>query len=341
LAIDTVKIRANASYKQFRTAEGITKERKRIRERVKELIEKADDDETAKEEVRILENRENRLKEAKKELKRRIQESQKDKAKAAKAKINVTDFDCSLVQQGNGEINSGYAVTTSVDGANQIITGFDVKEDVNDAKALLPAIDESEEKCGARHETVLADAGFSSMENLEELKIRKQDALIPDRRREVEERGETAKKQYDRSQFKYNKEKNIYTCPQGEKLPCMGQVEQNGRTYKKYGNPQACAECKAKTACTKSKSRIICRDINEELKEDMRKRMSLKRNDRRYRQRAPIVESPYGNIKQNMNFRMVKRRGRLKIKMEAALLFMLHNILKIGRSRYESVMVAA
>ena len=40
LNIDTVKIRANASYKQFRTYEGIEKEQAKLKEKLAELIEK-------------------------------------------------------------------------------------------------------------------------------------------------------------------------------------------------------------------------------------------------------------------------------------------------------------
>lgn len=44
LAIDTVKIRANASYKQFRDMSGLKDERKRIKVKISELLDSADND---------------------------------------------------------------------------------------------------------------------------------------------------------------------------------------------------------------------------------------------------------------------------------------------------------
>lgn len=331
LAVDTVKIRANASYKQFRDEKGLEKERVRIKERIKELIEKAGEDEIEKEEKLILEKRGERLEEAKKELQKRSGENKKSKGKE---KINLTDFDCKLVQQANGETNSGYAITTTVDSGCQLITGFQINDEVNDAAILLPAIEESEKNSGDTHETVVADSGFSSLENLEELSDHVQKALIPDKRLEVEERGETAKGKYDRSEFKYNEEKNCYKCPEGKILRNLGEAEQNGRKCNRYGNKEACKNCKHLAKCTKGKNRIISRDKQEWLKEEMREELHKKRNEKIYNQRAPIVESPYGQIKHNLKYRIFMRRGRLKIQMEASLLFMLHNILKIGKLSY-------
>lgn len=332
LAVDTVKIRANASYKQFRDKNGLEKERKKIREKLKDLMDKVSDDqkEQTRENMCKLHEREERLKKAKRELEERINQGRVKE----KAKINVTDFDCNLVQQANGETNAGYAVTTTVDSGNQIITGFKINDKVNDAGILLSSLEESEKNSGGGHETVVADSGFSSLENLEELNVQEQKALIPDKRLEVEERGETAKGKYDRSEFKYNEKKDCYKCPEGKILRNLGEAEQNGRKCNRYGNKEACKNCKHLAECTKGKNRIISRDKQEWLKEEMRKELHKKRNEKIYNQRAPIVESPYGQIKHNLKYRIFMRRGRLKIQMEASLMFMLHNILKIGKLSY-------
>ena len=62
----------------------------------------------------------------------------------------------------------------------------------------------------------------------------------------------------------------------------------------------------------------------------MREKLQGKRAHQRYNKRAHAAESPYGNVKWNLKFRAVMRRGREKVLMEVALLFMLHNILKLG-----------
>jgi IS5 family transposase len=74
----------------------------------------------------------------------------------------------------------------------------------------------------------------------------------------------------------------------------------------------------------------VFRDQNEEVRERMRAQLHGKRAHQRYNKRAHAAESPYGNVKGNLKFRAVMRRGREKVLMEVALLFMLHNILKLG-----------
>lgn len=337
LAVDTVKIRANASYKQFKTLEKMKEEKKKIRERIRELIEKADEGSAAEREA--LEKRKAALEAGAAALRERIEEKANGKSEAErkkleeKQKINITDHDCSLLQQANGEINSAYSITTTVDAGNDFITHIQVNDGNNDAEALLEAALGSEENTGARHATIAADAGFASMGNYEKLEQMGQDALIPDKRLDVEERGATAKGDYDRSKFSYKKGRDFYVCPRGKHLLRNGTVKQDGREYGKYATPHVCAACEKRQACTKSAFRVILRDGNEEVRERMRKSLKKKKNKERYGMRAHTVESTYGQVKHNLKYRIFMRRGKAKVLMETALLCMLHNIMKIGARR--------
>lgn len=332
LNVDTVKIRANASYKQFRDLKGIREEKKKIKKKLKELLN--DSEQEAAEEQRILAARIEKLEWAKKELEQRIRKESEDETKQQKLreekKINLTDPDCELMQQANREINSAFAITMSSDAANDFITHVRVQEHQNDAEALMPAIEGSRETTRFRHEIVNADSGFSSVENLEKLQEDKQDALIPDRRMEAENRGVSSKGDYDRSHFSYDAVNDIYICPQSKQLQNKSSSKQNGRTYNLYYNQDACGSCKQRKKCTKGKYRTISRDENEAIKEEMRARLKDPENQKLYKKRAHAIESPFGQIKHNLKYRIVMRRGRKKVLMELSLLGMLHNILKIG-----------
>ena len=48
--------------------------------------------------------------------------------------------------------------------------------------------------------------------------------------------------------------------------------------------------------------------------------------------RAHAAESPYGNLKCSLKFHGVMRRGIEKVRVEVALLYMLHNMMKMARS---------
>jgi len=188
----------------------------------------------------------------------------------------------------------------------------------------------SRETTGEKHREVEADAGFASMENYELLEAEGQQALIPDSRMEVEEQGATAKGEYDRSKFYYRVNSDSYRCPAGQILRKTGTVEVNGRLHDRYENARACADCPHRGRCTRGSHRRVFRDQNEEVRERMREKLQGKRAQQRYDKRAHAAESPYGNVKWNLKFRAVMRRGREKVLMEVALLFMLHDILKLG-----------
>jgi transposase len=336
LAIDSMKLRASANYKQSKTLEGIEKEEEKIKERVREILDTAQDGRGAEEEeIAVLARRTEKLREAKEVLEQRVKEkgreaSEKEKELLEKEKVNITDPEAHIMQQANGEKNPAFSITTAVDVANDIVTHFQVNEADNDPAALPEAIEGSRENTGEKHEEVEADAGFASMENYEQLEEDGQEALIPDRRMKVEESGSGVKGDYDRGKFAYIKGKDIYLCPLGRVLSNTGTVQQNGRSYQRYENAAACAGCAMREKCTRGSHRRVYRDENEAVRERMRGKLEKKRGRKRYNRRAHAAESPYGHVKGNLKIRAVMRRGREKVRMEMALLFMLFNGLKLA-----------
>jgi transposase len=337
LAIDSVKLRANASYRQSKTLEGLEKEEEELKARLEGILDTVSDPHGAEaEERRTLERRVDRVKEAKQILHDRVQEkareaSEKQKQQLReKEKVNITDPDAHVMQQANGEKNPAYSITTTTDVMNDIVTHIQVNVQHNDAAVLWPAVEGSRETTGEKHSEVEADAGFASMENYERLEAEGQQALIPDSHMEVEEQDATARGEYDRSKFHYRERSDSYRCPAGEILRKTGTVEVHGRLRDRYENPRACVGCPHHTRCARGSHRRVFRDQNEEVRERMRAKLHGKRAHQRYNKRAHAAESPYGNVKWNLKFRAVMRRGREKVLMEVALLFMLHNILKLG-----------
>lgn len=338
LAVDSVKLRANASYKQSKTLESLEKEEEKIKKRLRQIIENATnkDGSVEEEEAKTLANRIERLEGAKRVLKQRIEEisagkSEKEKKKVEqKEKINVTDFDARIMGQANGEKNPAYSVTTSTDTGGDILTNFQVNPEDNDEAALKGAIEGSRENTGERHRIVDADSQFASKSNYEQLEEEEQQALIPDKRLEAEERGEVSKGEYDRSNFTYDESNDSYICPLSEELAKVGEAEMNGRLYNRYANVKACKACDFRVECTKGKYRIISRDQNEAVQERMRAKLGMEENRIIYNKRAHAAESPFGHIKRNLKFTYLMRRGIEKVRMEMSMLFMLHNILKVG-----------
>ncbi len=335
LSIDSIKIRANASHKQQKTMGSIEKEAQKINEKLATMMEHVAVVDDIEAEKATLENRKQKLENAATLLVQRIQKKcrrvskkRQDEIKRTE-RINVTDPDAHIMPQRNGEKNPSYSITTATDTQSDIIINIQVNEKDSDAEALIPVIEGSIDTSGHKHGLHLADLAFSSIDNLEVLEEQNIDALIPDRMMEAEQRGGLSKGEYDRSKFKYDPDKNIYICPAGEQLKKSGEATIKGRRYNMFTNRKACAVCESKAACTKMQARNIYRDQDEEVKERMREKFEIEENKELYKKRAHASESPYGHIKHNLKFRILMRRGIAKVRMETALLGMLHNGLKL------------
>lgn len=339
LAVDTVKVKANASYKQSKNKDSLKKERARIKQRIAEIVDSADGDKELVREKGVLEKRLSQIAVASRVLKERLKRKCVDKNEEQRKvlvdgeRVNITDPSVTIMSQANGERNPMYAITTATDTRKDVISHFEVRGEYNDQAVLMPVIEGSVKTTGMMHKYVPADAKFSGYDNYEKLAERGIDGYIPDIRKDVEDKGLAAKREYDRSKFKYDSERDEYRCPRGEILRRKYKMKgSDGRQKVVYGNREVCRECVMKERCTRSKEggRKIIRDINEEIREAMRAKLDSKEGKEIYKQRAHTAEAPFGNVKHNLKFRHFMRRGVVKITMECALIFMLHNIIKLG-----------
>jgi transposase len=343
LAIDSVKFRANASYKQQKNLRGLDKTCQNIKAKMEKLLNQVDRQEEIRfpeeKKLRRLEKRLQRVEKAKGVLNERLAKLSAGKSPTEAAKlaekttINITDNSAQIMQQRNGEHNPALSAVTTTDSKDDIISSFQIHTEDNAGRALQPAIEGSFKNTGRYHENYPADSAFNTFATLEYMENNGLNGLIPDKRSEVERLGLTAKGEYDRSKFKYDQAANLYRCPREQKLKLTGKLIYNDRSAGRYSNPQACDQCPVRMQCTKAKCRVLIRDDNEAVRDRMRQKLADEQNQAIYKMRAHSAEAPYGCVKHNWGFTCLLRRGEIKVAMECALLFTLHNLLKLGRHR--------
>lgn len=101
---------------------------------------------------------------------------------------------------------------------------------------------------------------------------------------------------YDKANFTYDREKDIYTCPAGEVL--VRRLESSDKDVKVtcyYASQAVFGDCKLKTKCTVGKNRRVRRREYDDLLERMAE--DLKEVPESVVLRASTVEHPYGTIK--------------------------------------------
>lgn len=175
VAIDSTRIAANAARDSAETMEKLRGERAKIRRRIRRWqrqCETQDPNEGAGMEVsrEALEGLSQRLG----QIPARMQRLKK----AGVKKLSRTDEDSRFLRERRGFV-LGYTATVAVS-EDHLIVAQQVSQASNDNGLLVPMLEAVERECGEGPGQVLADSGFFSQENLEELERRKMDGYVPD-----------------------------------------------------------------------------------------------------------------------------------------------------------------
>jgi transposase len=171
-AIDSTRIAANASKDRVDSEQALRDTRARLRRQVR-LWQKAadkDDAEPGGMEVAIGE-----LNQALAQMPRRLERLHKSGLK----KLSQTDEDARFLRQRGDKFVLGYSAEIAVSD-DHLIVAQRVTQNATDNASLHPMLDQVEQRCGAPPGQALADSGFFSIHNLEQLERRNIDGYVPD-----------------------------------------------------------------------------------------------------------------------------------------------------------------
>jgi transposase len=124
----------------------------------------------------------------------------------------------------------------------------------------------------------------------------------------VKDQSERTDGTFSRSDFKFDKERNVYVCPAGKLLKTTGRILSDN-TLRYYASTYDCRPCPLKAkCCPKSPQRKIPRDINEDARDHARAlygttAFKKSRNDRKK------VEMRFAHLKTHHGFERMRLRG--------------------------------
>jgi transposase len=172
VAIDSTRIQANASRDRVDSEQALRDTRARLRRQVRVWQKAADrdDSEPGGLAVAIAE-----LNQALAEMPRRLERLRKSGLK----KLSRTDQDARFLRRRGGEFVLGYSAEIAVSDDHLIIAQR-VTQNATDNASLEAMLDQAEQRCGAPPDAALADSGFFSIANLEQMEQRNIDAYVPD-----------------------------------------------------------------------------------------------------------------------------------------------------------------
>ena len=172
VAIDSTRIAANASKDRVDSEQALRDTRAQLRRQVRSWQKAADRDDA---EPGGLEVASGELNKSLAEMPRRMERLKKSGLK----KLSRTDEDARFMRQRGDKFVLGYSAEITVSD-DHLIVAQRVTQNVTDNGSLVPMIDQTEERCGAPPGAALADSGFFSIDNLNQMEQRNIDAYVPD-----------------------------------------------------------------------------------------------------------------------------------------------------------------
>jgi len=172
VTIDSTRIAANASKDRVDSEQALRDTRAQLRRKVRSWQKEADRDDA---EPGGLEVAIGELNKSLAEMPRRLERLKKSGLK----KLSRTDQDARFMRQRGDKFVLGYSAEITVSD-DHLIVAQRVTQNVTDNGSLVPMLDQTEQRCGAPPGAALADSGFFSIDNLNQMEQRNIDAYVPD-----------------------------------------------------------------------------------------------------------------------------------------------------------------
>jgi transposase len=235
----------------------------------------------------------------------------------------------------NGQLKAGYNVQIATEG--QYALAYDVFWNPTDTRTLIPFLDTIEESFFELPEYIVADAGYGSEQNYEDiLEKRKRTPLITYNQYRTGKKKKHKENAFHVDNWEYNEQEDTFLCPNSRKLwfsHYSKRTDRYGftREFKVY-ECEDCSDCQFRDLCTKAqegKNRTIY--INEKWenqKEYIKDKLSDEKTGEIYGKRKIDVEPVFGFLKANLRFCRFSVRGKTKVKNELGFALMAVNLRK-------------
>ena len=328
LFVDGSKIRANAAKSETRSIDVWKKYKRAVEHNIEALIKESQQLDEQETDSLVQVDKELRSKE---KLREKISELVKevedpDSAQHDQDKINGTDPD-SRIMKGRQGSHSAYNAQIVTDDKNGLIISGDVTAAHNDLNQLSKQIEQADQTLQSPSQTVCADAGYSSLNDLIPLIDAGKTVVVPNNRQVQKSVKNTS---FGKETFTYNPVSDTYTCPAGKTTRPGRYQEKTNRLEYRMNQALTCTSCPHFGACTKSKSgRRLYRVAEDKTRKTLEAIYDSESGQQIYGRRKSLVEHPFGHIKHNLGVNSFLIRGIEGVKAEFSLLSTAFNLTRM------------
>jgi len=265
-------------------------------------------------------------------------ENQKDMLQGRNS-CSKTDRDATFFRMkedhlGMGQLKPGYNVQIATE--NQFILSYGIYQKAADTSVFIPFFDKVETQLKAMPANIIADAGYGSEENYKFITDQKLGNYVKYNTFDIEKTHGHKKKTFLSDRFEYDSKEDQFKCPAGQILDLIGIKEtksENGyKSKRKVYKSRCCNNCPFRDSCCRGKNdRTI--EINRKLdryRDKVRQNLESETGIKLRLQRGVDVESVFGQIKHNNQFRRFYSRGLKNVNTEWGMISIAHNIKKMA-----------
>ncbi len=328
IAGDSTKLRAQNSKKNNFNKKKIERHIAYIDNKLEEYnnqLQEADNDKSVSDEDKKA-NIEKIKSEIEKHNKRKENYNQLEKEleETGEKQISTSDPESRQMITRNNITEVAHSVQTTVDAKHNIPIDYKVTN-TTDSKAMGNMLQRAKSILRRNNFIGLYDKGYhtgSEFETADNLGI---DVLVAI----PKVASQAPNTDYNVGNFEYDKETDIYICPQGELLTSSGKLHITAKSNFKRYTTKACLSCSVKSECSKAKyGKAIQRSEFQDLIDN--NKLRVENNKEYYRQRQAIVEHPYGTIKRQWGFNYIMtKKTKQRAEADVGLIFIAYNLRRL------------
>lgn len=219
--------------------------------------------------------------------------------------ISPSDPCSAWTAKANKRVQFGYGLNYLIDTENAVIVDVEATpaRTYDEVAATKTMIKRTDERLGLKPKRLAADTAYGTGRFLSWLLGTGITPHIP-----VWDMSQRDDGTFSRSDFTFDKDRNVYICPKAKLLTTTGRVHE-GRTILYRASTRDCGSCPIKSKCTPNMAfRKIPRDVHEDAREHARSLMRTPEFDQSRDQRKK-VEMRFAHLKTHHRFERMRLRG--------------------------------
>ena len=264
-----------------------------------------------------------------------LREQQASAKRESPENVSVVDPEARWVKK-QGKFIRGYSAQVAADVEQQVIVAVKAAAEATDSEQLNPMLQEIEKTVGQAPGQLVADSAYYTDDAILEAARSGTDCVVPDSETAAElnnpKRGDSEAAAYHTNRFMYDEAKDEFTCPQGKSVKFWRTHNRRGPT--KVYRCRDGERCPVRASCTKHVSGFRSIEVRGDHAEVRRIRDKFKTDAAKavYRRRK-IIEGIFGRWQHNWGIRRLRLRGRAGFSAELHLLAIAHNMTKLFKVR--------